>query len=352
MGSKTIRNVASRKMHKSRKLILLDEIKKRIDIISEKKFWVGLIHKENHEIPEEAFDSVLEEKFFFSLDNVTIFRKLYKMSSTLNYNVVIAFNEDTFKHLELEKIRCPSLEKYIYNKVVPWILEELYKMKRICELRLKIVKPTSEELLDSYNRKQSQEEREKVKKERRENKKKKINNKIIDKQDKCKMIKELELSAKNKNKSMKEDKKKKWLSLKDTNQEQFKANISKMNIYISNKGLLIPEYNDNQDRHYKNNTMSVQDMIWETLKDYAKYKFKFVLAEINSIGSAIGVLEKLGEASVLDNVSDNKSELSNHNDTESEGSLKYEDIFRQEQSTYFDVEGEYDSSYNGYDSDY
>jgi len=351
MGSKTIRNLASRKMHKSRKAILLEEIKNRIKIISGKEYLVGLIHKENHEIPEEAFNSVLEEKYFFSLNNVSIFRKLYKMSSDLKYNVVMAFNKETFEHLELEEIRCPSLKKYIYNKVVPWILEELEKMKRMCELSLRLVKPNPEEVLSIYNRKQTQEERQQRNKERKEKKRKKLNENVIIRQRNSEIIKKLDLVTKEKENLMKEKKKNKWLSLKDTNQEKFKANISRMNINISNTGLLIPEFNGDQEKHYQDKTMTVKEMIWETLKDYQQYKFKIVLREIENIGSAIGVLEKLKETSVLDNVSDNKSELSIHQDTESEGSVRFEDLFR-DKSGYFDVEGEYDSSYNGYDSDY
>jgi len=216
MGSQNLRSKANYKMHRHRKRLWLEEIDKRILILEENSYKVGLSHIENILLPEECVKSEGEDNYIFSSNHVFIQRRLSKMSSNLNYNVILAFNEETFNYFNLENVRCPSLNKYITNTIVPRIIMDLKTEKRKNELALRIVKPNNEELESRNIRRLKNEDYRKFNETRRTS--------IIP--GKINYTK----------KHTSEEKNKKYIQLKDQNETKFKEKLSFIHIHIKNIG--------------------------------------------------------------------------------------------------------------------
>jgi len=216
MGAQNLRNNASHKMHKSRKKLWLEELNKRILLLEEEKYRIGLSHIENVLLPKECITSEGEDKYVFSSNHVFIQRNLSKMSSNLNYNIILAFNEETFNYFNLEDVRCPSLTKYIVNKIIPRILTNLKIEKRKNELALRLVQPTTEELEERNLRRIKNEDFRRINEVKRTSViPGKINYKL---------------------KRTTTEKTNKYIQIKEQNEQKFKEKISFMNIHIKNIG--------------------------------------------------------------------------------------------------------------------
>jgi len=216
MGSQNLRNTASFKMHKNRKKLWLEEVNKRILLLENKTYKIGLSHIENVLLPSEGIKSEGEDGYIFSSNHIFIERKLSKMSSDLKYNVILAFNEETFNYFNLENIRCPSLTKYITDKIIPRIIIDLKLEKRKNELALRIIKPTTEEIEERKLRRMENEKHRQLKE-----------------------VKRLEIIPGKINYIKKHtniEKNKKYMQLKDQNEKHFKEKISFMHIHINNIG--------------------------------------------------------------------------------------------------------------------
>jgi len=219
MGSRNLRNKASYKLHKERKKALLDETVRRIKLLEQRKFKLGLIHLDNIEMPDEAIESVGEDEYIFSFNNIFITRKIQKMSSDLKYKVVLTFDDNYFDELKLEKIRSNSLVYYINHKIIPRILKDLYIIKRMSELALKLIEPNTKEKEEKLIRKNENEYHRNIKTKKRETIINGKTNYFI--------------------KHTAEEKRKKLNDLKVSNITNFINNISSMNITVNNIGLLV-----------------------------------------------------------------------------------------------------------------
>jgi len=216
MGSQNLRNNASYKMHKNRKKLWLEEIDKRILLLEDSTYRIGLSHIENVLLPKECIKSEGEDDYVFSSNHVFIQRKLSKMSSDLNYNIILAFNHETFNYFNLENIRCPSLTNYITNKIIPRILKDLKAEKRKNELALRLVVPTDQELKERNLRRKINEDFRQLKEKRRLS--------IIP--GKINYIRKHTTIEKNT----------KYLQLKEQNEKKFKEKLSFIYLHIKNIG--------------------------------------------------------------------------------------------------------------------
>jgi len=216
MGSQNLRNNASYKMHKNRKKLWLEEIDKRISLLENGTYRIGLSHIENVLLPKECIKSEGEDNYIFSSNHVFIHRKLSKMSSDLNYNVILAFNDETFNYFNLENIRCPSLTNYITNKIIPRILIDLKVEKRKNELALRLVVPNDQELEERSIRRKANENFRQLKEERRLS--------IIP--GKINYIRKHTTVEKNE----------KYLQLKEQNEKRFNEKLSFIYLHIKNIG--------------------------------------------------------------------------------------------------------------------
>jgi len=216
MGSQNLRSKANYKMHKNRKKIWLEEIDRRILVLEKQTYNIGLSHIENILLPHECIESEGEDKYVFSSNHVFIQRQLSKMSSNLNYNIILAFNIETFNYFNLEAIRCPSLTNYVTNKIIPRILSDLKAEKRKNELALRIVEPTVEELKERNLRRIKNEDCRKSNETRR----------ISIVPGKINYLKKHTIAEKNE----------KYLKLRDQNEKRFKEKISCIHIHIKNIG--------------------------------------------------------------------------------------------------------------------
>jgi len=223
MVSQNLRNKAYFHLHKERKKTLLNDVLFKIENIKRNSYLIGLIHNDNISLPEEAIESIGEDKYIFNQNNIYITRKIKKMSSNLKYKIIIAFNEETFNHFNLEHIRSASLMRYITEKVIHRILEDLYKTKRKTELALKIVEPNEEEAHERQLRA--------------------LENEDCRKRKRIKRVKaarqEINVQSGYLKEHTKEEKVKKWKDLEKTNLNNFKKQLSFINVTINYVGMLV-----------------------------------------------------------------------------------------------------------------
>jgi len=228
MGSKTVNNKSSYRMHKERKKYLKEHYNRIIDGLISNKFRIGLIKKENIISPIGQGEFVTGEDVFSMKDNyIFIERKLYKFSKVLNYNVVLTFDEDLFNDPELEEIKCKSLSNHILTKIIPRIIKELNEKIRKINVALRIEKPNREDLIERQLIKEEKEYEEFNRRCLLESLPDEIKN------IKVQYAKEKSMS---KLKVTKEQKHEKWIKLKDNNIKQFKEKIGKLNINIKFSG--------------------------------------------------------------------------------------------------------------------
>jgi len=237
MGSRNLRNKASFKLHRERKKALLDETVRRIRLLEQRKFKLGLIHLDNIELPNEAIESVGEDEYIFSFNNIFITRKIQKMSSDLKYKVILTFDDNYYEQLKLEEIRSKSLLHYINNKVIPRILDDLHIIKRMSELALKLIEPNEKEKKEKVIRRQQNEHHRDIKIKKRETIIEGKTNYLI--------------------KHTAEEKRKKLNDLKVSNISNFIENISSMNIVINNIGLLVVKKEKDKQEIFKKDIKEV-----------------------------------------------------------------------------------------------
>jgi len=304
MGSRRIRGKACHMMHKVRKEIMLEEINKRINILKNKRYILGLLHKDNKLLPDEAINSFEQDKFIFTLDSIKVIRRIERMSSTLNYNAILAFNQETFEELKLEKIRCPSLNKFIENKVIPWIIDELVKMKEKCEIILELREPNEQDLKEKKRRQLENETNRKRKEEKTRRYKPsesvKKEYEIFKKENNISNTVKTIITSKAKNE--------KWEKLRSTNETNFKKNISKMNITISNKGMLIPQLLKKKTSYDEiNQIRDMQEILLDIALASRAESFKKVMNQLGTVIEKEGVIGLLKGVSVFDNTRYNRS---------------------------------------------
>jgi len=232
MVSQNLRNKAYYQLHKERKKTLLDDVSFKIKNIERNSYMIGLIHNDNILLPEESIESTGEDKYIFNQNNIYITRKIEKMSSNLKYKIIIAFNEETFKYFNLEHIRSTSLVKYIREKVIYRILEDLYKTKRKTELALKIVEPNEEEAHERRLRTLENEDYRKKKRIKREKAARQ----------------EVNVQTNYLREHTKEEKVKKWKDLEKTNLNNFKKQLSFINVTINHVGMLVVKPTDKKPK--------------------------------------------------------------------------------------------------------
>jgi len=202
--------MASHKMYNERKRILLDTVDETIEKLEKNQYNLGLRHKQNVLIPKDAIASFKDDKISINRNLLVVTRTVKKLSKDLNYDIILIFDDKLFNENKLEHVRSKSLAWYINNKIVPIIIEDLREQKRSTEVLLRIREPNGKELNDRNKLREENEER---------NYKKRMFNDIINEQDNKKS---------GKPQKTQEQKRQKWLDLRESNKANY---LSKLGFY-------------------------------------------------------------------------------------------------------------------------
>jgi len=208
--------MASHKMYKERKRILLDTVDETIERLESNNYNLGLVHKQNVLIPREAIASFKDDEITIHRNFLTVKRTVKKLSKDLKYDIMLLFDDKIFVDQKLEYIRSKSLTWYIRNRIVPIIILDLKKQKRSTEVLLRLKEPNKEEL----------DKREKIKEKHCE---RKALREMINKEIKCnpkKVKKEI---------ITREKQMQRWEDLRENNKKNYANSLGFYNIDITYK---------------------------------------------------------------------------------------------------------------------
>jgi len=211
MVSSQVRNLASSKMYKERKRILLDTVDETIEKLESNQYSLGLVHNQNVLIPKDAVASFKNDNIYVSRNHLIVKRTVKKLSKDLNYKIILTFDDKLFDDNKIEHIRSKSLRWYIDNRIVPIIVTDLKKQKRSTEVLLRIRDPNEEELKERNRRRDIIEERKQIRNEIDE---------LVGRNKKVIKKRQQQVTP--------EQKKQKWMDLKEDNRKNY---LSRLGFY-------------------------------------------------------------------------------------------------------------------------
>jgi len=211
MVSSQVRNLASSKMYKERKRILLDTVDETIEKLESNQYSLGLVHNQNVLIPKDAVASFKNDNIYVSRNHLIVKRTVKKLSKDLNYKIILTFDDKLFDDNKIEHIRSKSLRWYIDNRIVPIIVTDLKKQKRSTEVLLRIRDPNEEELKERNKRRDIIEERKQIRNEIDE---------LVGRNKKVIKKRQQQVTP--------EQKKQKWMDLKEDNRKNY---LSRLGFY-------------------------------------------------------------------------------------------------------------------------